>query len=152
MLIARCSTADLAAAQKLEDAGGRLMDTLVYFARALANGGAPDNTCNVAIRPLRKAKPMGAFDGCGDVQGLLRALPCGPAARSREVRRGLPVVAYRSCVDRDVAGEVMVADDGAIAGFATLRMNDPDEGEGVLFVSRRARRGPASIGASWWRV
>jgi GNAT superfamily N-acetyltransferase len=42
--------------------------------------------------------------------------------------------ARRSCLSRDVAGEVLIADiDGRVAGFATLKLNSPEEGEGVLF-------------------
>jgi GNAT superfamily N-acetyltransferase len=50
--------------------------------------------------------------------------------------------AFRSCVSRDVADEVLVADlAGSIVGFATLRLNGAEEGEGVLFgVAPRAQR------------
>ncbi len=42
--------------------------------------------------------------------------------------------AYRSCVSRDVADEVLVADlAGSIVGFASLRLNSEQEGEGILF-------------------
>jgi GNAT superfamily N-acetyltransferase len=53
-----------------------------------------------------------------------------------------PDWAFRSCVSPDVADEVLVAElDGSIVGFAALRINSPDEGEGLLYgVSSRARR------------
>jgi GNAT superfamily N-acetyltransferase len=42
--------------------------------------------------------------------------------------------AVRSCVSKDVANEVLIAErDGRVVGFATLRINSPQEGEGVLF-------------------
>ena len=48
--------------------------------------------------------------------------------------------ARRSCLSRDVAGEVLVADDGRLVGFGTLKLNDPSEGEGGLYaVAPRAR-------------
>jgi GNAT superfamily N-acetyltransferase len=50
--------------------------------------------------------------------------------------------AYRSCVSREVAQEVLIADDGASPlGFATLRRNSPEEGEGVLFGVAPAAQG-----------
>ena len=40
----------------------------------------------------------------------------------------------RSCTSKQVATEVLVAErDNRIIGFATLRLNTPEEGEGVLF-------------------
>jgi GNAT superfamily N-acetyltransferase len=42
--------------------------------------------------------------------------------------------AFRSCVSKDAADEVLVAElGGALAGFATLRLNTEEEGEGILF-------------------
>ena len=42
--------------------------------------------------------------------------------------------AVSSCVSRDFADEVLVAElNGRVVGFATLRINSPDESEGVLF-------------------
>jgi GNAT superfamily N-acetyltransferase len=52
--------------------------------------------------------------------------------------------ALRSCVSREAADEVLVADSsGRIVGFATLRMNNSEEAEGVLFcvASSAQRRG-----------
>ena len=50
--------------------------------------------------------------------------------------------AVRSCLSREVAGEVLVAElDGRVAGMATLRMNDSEEGEGVLFGVAPAAQG-----------
>jgi len=41
--------------------------------------------------------------------------------------------AFRSCVSRDVADEVLVAHvAGSIIGFFTLRLNSPEEGEAVV--------------------
>jgi len=134
MLIARCGTADLAAAQALEAAGGRLMDTLVYWSRKLDGSDLPGHSCKVTIRPVRpgdetevQAVARETFRG---YTGHYHADPRLDRTRCDEVYASW---AERSCVSRDVAGEVLVADDGRVAGFATLRMNDAEEGEGVLF-------------------
>jgi len=66
--------------------------------------------------------------------------------------------AERSVLLREVADVVLVAElDGAIVGFVTLRMNNPEEGEGLLFgVSPLAqRRGIARlliVGGMKWCV
>jgi GNAT superfamily N-acetyltransferase len=39
------------------------------------------------------------------------------------------------CINRDANTDVLIGEHpaGVVAGFATLRMNSPEEGEGVLF-------------------
>ena len=133
MLIARCRTEDITAAQALEDAGGRLMDTLVYWSRRLDGGDLPDHTCKVAIRPLRAGDEPEvravAKEAFRDYRGHYHADPRLDPALCDEVYASW---AQRSCMSRDVAGEVLVADDGHVAGFVTFRRNDSQEGEVVL--------------------
>jgi GNAT superfamily N-acetyltransferase len=158
LFIARCRTEELAVAQGLEEAGGRLMDTLVYYARVLVKGDLPENRCKIPIRPVRagedsavRAVARDAFQG---YSGHYHADPRLDRQKSDEAYQSW---AQRSCLSREVAGEVLVADDGQVAGFATLRMNDPDEGEGVLFaVAPRAQgsgvyRGFMVEGVRWCR-
>jgi GNAT superfamily N-acetyltransferase len=48
----------------------------------------------------------------------------------------------RSCTASDVADEVLVAEKGGeVLGFATLRLNSPAQGEGVLFAVVSAAQG-----------
>ena len=141
LLIARCRTGDLAAAQALETAGGRLMDTLVFYARALDQGALPESRCAVPVRPFAAGEDAAvqrvaaeAFQG---YRGHYHADPRLDSARCDEAYQSW---AQRSCLSREVAGEVLVADDGQVAGFATLRLNSAAEGEGVLFgVAARAQ-------------
>jgi len=55
LLIARCATEDMPTVHALEAAGCRLMDTLLYFRRSLAEGAppAPATGDRGAIRPAR---------------------------------------------------------------------------------------------------
>jgi GNAT superfamily N-acetyltransferase len=141
MLIARCSTDELSVAQRLEEAGARLMDTLVYYTRVLVKGDLPENTCKVPIRPVvaEDAEAVRRV-ATASFQGYYGHYHADPRLDRRRCDEAYESWAYRSCTSRDVAQEVLVADDGEIAGFATLRLNDPAEGEGVLFaVAPRAQ-------------
>jgi ribosomal protein S18 acetylase RimI-like enzyme len=140
-LIARCDAGDLTAAQAIEDAGGRLMDTLVYYTRVLVEGDLPGHNCKVPIRPLRQDDIAGVGAVASEAfKGYYGHYHADPRLDRVQCDEAYQSWAHRSCVSRDVAEEVLVADDGAIAGFATLRMNDPSEGEGVLFgVAPRAQ-------------
>lgn len=143
LYIARCRTSDLAAAQALEEAGGRLMDTLVYYTRALDRGDLPASSSKLTIRPLRAGEDEAvravATESFKGYTGHYHADPRLDPVKCDEAYQSW---AQRSCLHRGVAAEVLVADDGQVAGFATLRMNDPQEGEGVLFgVAPRAQGG-----------
>ena len=131
-LIARCPTSELATAQALEREGFELMDTLVYFSRRL---DADPPAESVAVREIEpgehgtvKAVASRAFAG---YFGHYHADP--------RLDRGDCDAVYvdwaeRSCQSREVADQVLVATlDASIAAFATLRFNDAQEGEGVLF-------------------
>jgi GNAT superfamily N-acetyltransferase len=141
MLIARCPSDEIGAAQELERAGGHLMDTLVRYERALGRDLALEHACGVPVRPFRPDDEASvrrvAEESFHDYAGHYHADPMLDRARVAEV---YPSWATRSCQSRAVAGQVLIADDGDVAGFATLRLNDPSEGEGVLFaVAPRAR-------------
>ncbi|NLX09310.1 MAG: GNAT family N-acetyltransferase [Chloroflexi bacterium] len=134
-LIARCPTSDLKAAQAMEQAGFLLMDTLIYYARDLHRSPIPPDSGQVPVRPLLPGdeeqvrqvarEAFSGYSGHYHADERLDRAQCDAVYTSW---------AERSAVSREVAGEVLIADlDGQVAGFATLRMNSPDEGEGVLF-------------------
>jgi GNAT superfamily N-acetyltransferase len=142
LLVARCSTAEPAAAHALEEHGARLMDTLLVLAHDLARPFPPPPP---AVRPLVR----NAGEAAG-VVALARAAFAGYAchyrADPRLDERACDEVhadwAARSCRDSSVAEEVLVlAHDGALDGFLALRRNGPAEGEGVLFAVATAARG-----------
>ena len=145
LLIARCMASELDAAQAMEREGFLLMDTLVYYARDLARVPIPPDTGKIPMRPVRpgeehtvKAVAAEAFLG---YFGHYHADERLDRAKCDEI---YPDWAFRSCVSRDVADEVLVAEDGpTIVGLATLRLNSAEEGEGVLFgiVPSAQRRG-----------
>jgi GNAT superfamily N-acetyltransferase len=145
LLIARCMASQLDAAQAMEREGFLLMDTLVYYARDLVRVPIPADIGEIPVRPARpgeehtvKAVAAEAFRG---YFGHYHADERLERAKCDEI---YPDWAFRSCVSRDVADEVLVAEeDASIVGLATLRLNSPEEGEGVLFgiVPPAQRRG-----------
>ncbi len=157
LLIARCRTDELAAAQALEAAGAKLMDTLVYYGRELGRAPLPSDPLLASIRPVQdsEAEAVSAI-----AREAFRGYSGHYHADPRLDRRACDEVyvswTHRSCQSREVASEVLVCElDGSVAAFATMRMNSPAEGEGVLFgVAPRAQgrgvyRGLIAKGLAW---
>ena len=111
------------------------MDTLVYYSFDLAKRAIPDDSSRVLVRkfvaedtPQIETVAAAAFAG---YYGHYHADPRLDRAKCDE---GYVSWAVRSCTSTQVATEVLVAErDNKIVGFATLRLNSSDEGEGVLF-------------------
>jgi ribosomal protein S18 acetylase RimI-like enzyme len=139
-LVVRCSAYDLSTVQAMEQQGFLLMDTLVYFSRSLT---VPIPSCETALRPVAddEAEIVSelAAEAFKDYGGHYYADHRLDRAKCDEVYSSW---AYRSCVSRQVADEVLVAEwEGTIAGFITLKFNDPQEGEVPLYgVSPRLQR------------
>ncbi len=133
--VARCDVGDFAAMEALENEGFRLKDTLVYYEAALEMTAIPEPRLAIPIRPVKPGE-------AGAVGALARAAFADYFSHYHadlrfdrsEVDDAFVDWARRSAMDKSVADEVFVADDGGmLAGFATLRFNDAEEGEGVLF-------------------
>lgn len=137
LLIARCATEDMSTVHALEAAGCRLMDTLLYFRRGLADETLPSPVLDdrVVIRPARlddapRVKEIAAevFSGYG---GHFHADPRLDRAACDAVYTSW---ARNSVLSRDVADEVLVAEMGGIvAGFLTLKFVTSQIGEGPLY-------------------
>jgi GNAT superfamily N-acetyltransferase len=135
LLIARTPVGEIHTAQAMEQEGFLLMDTLVYYARNLLKSPPPPDTRNVPVRPISTGEEddvrQVASRAFSDYFGHYHA---DSRLDHDKAGEGYTEWAMRSCVSREVADEVLVADmDGKIVGFATLRLNNPEEGEGVLF-------------------
>jgi len=135
LLVARCRTSDLEAAQGMESKGFLLMDTLLYYSFDLTKKEIPGDPCEVRVRRLLPGDEAeiprvasAAFKGyLGHYHSdrRLDSVQCDEAYRSW---------AERSCTTDKAADEVLVAElGGKVAGFATLRLNSPQEVEGLLF-------------------
>jgi GNAT superfamily N-acetyltransferase len=142
-LITRCSTQDLSIAQMLEQAGFFLTDTLVYHGRDLLKTPIPEDTGPIEIRCVQPGDELAlrtvAADSFRGYFGHYHADGRLAPAKCDEVYVDWAV---RSCLSRDVADEVLIADDGGtVVGFATLQLNSAEEGEGVLFGVAPAAQG-----------
>ncbi|MBI2421420.1 MAG: GNAT family N-acetyltransferase [Candidatus Hydrogenedentes bacterium] len=134
-LTARCPTSELKSAQDMEQAGFQLMDTLVYYSRKLDAVTIPEDTGQVLIRPVRSGDEDQVRSVASDsFKGYFGHYHADPRLNRKDCDDTYTSWAYRSCISRDVADEVLIADmNGDVAGFATLRLNSPEECEGVLF-------------------
>ena len=134
LVIARTASADLEAAQAFEEAGGRLMDALVYYELDLARK-APAATPSSGIRPARPEEARALADiGALSFQGYRGHYHADPRLERAACDAAYTSWVERSVLDRSVAEAVYTAEvDGRLAAFATLRRNSPEEGEGVLF-------------------
>jgi len=135
LLIARCSTADMKTVQELERRGFLLMDTLVYYEHHLhlKIAIAPHKAITIRTALPEEAEKVRAvaaesfkgYNGHYHADNRLAAKKCDEVYSSW---------AFNSCISKDFANEVLVAVlENRIVGFATLRVNALDEGEGVLF-------------------
>jgi GNAT superfamily N-acetyltransferase len=135
LLIARTLTSELPVAQAMERNGFNLMDTLVYYLRDLKKKPIPSMIGDVLIHAIRpgeeeKVKLVAAES----FRGYFGHYHADPRLDSTKCDETYVSWAVRSCLSHGVADEVLVADSqGNVIGFATLRLNSPEEGEGVLF-------------------
>ena len=143
LLIARCDSADLAAAQAMEQSGFQLMDTLVYCQRDLIRSPIPEEFGHITVRPLREGEvdavvdvAEASFNGYVSHYHADRRIPPDQATAT------YADWARRSCLDRTVAEAVLVGEAGGqVVGFLTLRMNSPREGEVLLSAVHRIAQG-----------
>lgn len=142
LLIARVPCDEIATAQALERSGAILCDTLLYYARTL-DGELPQPSGRAPIRP---ARPEDA-EAVRDIARAAFAGYCGhyhadPRLDRQACDDTYADWAYNSCTNPHVADAVLLAElGGRVAGFATLRRNSDEEGEGLLFgVHPDARR------------
>ena len=134
LLIARCPATEIRTAQVLEQQGFLLMDTLVYYVRDLAARPVPMDTGSVPVRAFRSGEEAGvravAREAFRGYAGHYHADPRLDPAKCDEAYLSW---AERSCISPGVADAVLVAvSEDTIEGFLTLRLNSPDEVEGIL--------------------
>ena len=157
-IIARCAATHFATVHALERSGFLLMDTLVYWQRDLRETPLPEAGGEAAIRPARP-------DEAAQVAALARDAFRGYFGHyhaDARLDRAAADETYASWAERSVRGEAadaaLVAEwGGALAGLITLRMNDADEGEGILFavspgMQRRGISRALMAGALAWCV
>lgn len=140
LLVARCSTDDIELAQELETLGFRLMDTLLFFERGVAEDLSSDDGIAVRSATSRDIEAVAAIatEAFGDYSGHYQA--------DRRIPRDLADSGYvdwaiRSCRSRQAAEEVLVAErEGGVAGFVAVRRIS-DAADVALLATAAAARG-----------
>jgi GNAT superfamily N-acetyltransferase len=134
LLIARCPATEIRTVQLLEAQGFVLMDTLVYFVRDLAGRPIPLDTGSVTVRAYRPGEEAGVRAVAREAfRGYAGHYHADPRLEPAKCDEAYVSWAERSCVSPGVADAVLVAvSEDTIEGFLTLRLNNPDEVEGVL--------------------
>ncbi len=145
MLIARTPSQAIRFVQQLEALGFQLMDTLVYYRRDLTRTPIPEPQDAALIRPVRSGEEAAVRAIAAQAfQGYYGHYHADPRLDQAACDAAYVSWAERSCLDRSVADEVLVAElDGQLVGFATLRRNTSTQGECPLIgvVPSAQRRG-----------
>ena len=134
LLISRCLTSDLEAAQTMEREGFLLTDTLVYYQRDFERKAVLEEAGSVPVRPIRP----GEEEAVGRIAAECFSGYLGHYHADRRLDRAKCDKTYvdwavRCCLHREVAEQVVLAEVGReILGFAALRLNGPKEGEAFL--------------------
>lgn len=138
LLITRCSTLRLDVVQQLELSGHQLMDTLLYYAFDFTKRSIPEDIVKLTIR-FATAGDAAAIEPVArdSFKGYFGHYHADPRLEYAESNEGYVSWAVNSVVQSTPAEgpqPVLVAEhEGTLAGFATLRENSAEEGEGVLF-------------------
>lgn len=132
LLIARCATTDTSAAQEMENQGFLLMDTLVYYKADLIKRPLPPRSTTIPVRALQPGDESQVQDvAAAAFKGYFGHYHADPRLDRRKCDEAYQSWALRSC--KGAADEVLVAEQNdEVLGFATLRLNSAEEGEGVL--------------------
>lgn len=135
LLIARCASSDLSLVQEMESQGFQLMDTLVYYAFYLLGKRIPDDRSGYVVRPIRaEDKEAVRMVAAAAFRGYMGHYHADPRLDRRRCDETYASWAERSVSLKTAADVVFVAEHaGNVAGFATLRLNSADEGEGLLY-------------------
>jgi len=143
LLIVRCGAEGLSAVQEMERRGFLLMDTVIRFSFDLRKKPIPARSSEILVREFRQGEDQvirkiaaAAYKGYG---GHYHADSMLDRDKCDEVYSDW---AYRCCISHDPSSCVLVAElSGKAAGFGSMRVNDQQEGEGLLFAVAPACQG-----------
>ncbi|MGD0237573.1 MAG: GNAT family N-acetyltransferase [Syntrophorhabdales bacterium] len=143
LLIARCLVSDLEVAQALEHEGFSLMDTLLYYTANVLENPLPQVNAALPVRPLRNGEEEAVREVAREAfHGYLGHYHADQRLDPVKCDEAYASWVFNCCSSNNFADQVLVAEvDHRVAGFCSLRLNGPDEGEGLLFgVSPWARK------------
>lgn len=134
LLISRCNGELLNIVHLLEKNGFLLMDTLIYFTFDLKKKNIPTDPGNVVVRKIRTGEELLVKEAAAlSFKGYFGHYHADNRLEQSKSDEIYIDWAYRSAI-KEAADEVLVAEiNDQIVGFATLKLNSKEEGEGVLF-------------------
>ena len=134
LLIARTLTSDLPVAQAMEREGFNLMDTLVYYACDLKKIPIASSTGDVLLRDIMPGEEEKVRIVAAEAfHGYFGHYHADPRLDRTKCDETYASWAVRSCLSHEVADQVLVAElEKDIVGFISLRLNNPEEEEGML--------------------
>lgn len=157
--IVRCSTRALAIVQQLESKGFFLTDTLVYHKRNLMTKPIPENSGKIHIRPFRPGEEDAvASIAAGSFKGYFGHYHADPRLDRAKCDEAYVDWAVRACLSKQVAEEVLIAEQGGKAvAFAAMKLLGQETAEGVLFGVAPAAQGQGiytalHIRAMYWSL
>ena len=135
LLIARCGTREISLVQQMESHGFQLMDTLVYYSFDLSKKDIPSGFDGFPVRSMRRDdKDRVRTLAAAAFRGYIGHYHADQRLDRQKCDETYASWAERSVTLQEAADEVLIAEDGSnLAGFATLRLNSPAEGEGLLY-------------------
>jgi len=143
LLIARCQADQLDIVHEMERTGFILTDTLLYYVRNLKNRPLPQLDPSIVIRAIA----IGESDQVQDIaeeafSNYISHYHADKRLDRKHCDDTYKDWARKACNNRDDVHEVLVAlRENKILAFATLRMNDHQQGEGVLVGVRPSVQG-----------
>ncbi len=133
-LIARCDADNMKAVQAMEANGFFLTDTLLYYQCNLRDTRPLSISSGIVVRPMYSGEEeMVKMVATESFRGYVGHYHADPRLDREKCDETYASWAYRSCTLGEVADQVLIAErDGSLAGFITLKMNTPEEGQMVL--------------------
>ena len=134
LLIARCDANDLKTVQAMESNGFFLTDTLLYYQCDILTTPEPHTHPHIHIAPVRPGEEdLVKKLAVESFHGYVGHYHADPRLEKRKCDEAYASWAYSSCIRKDIADEVLVAEqDGSLKGFVVLKLYTPEEGQLVL--------------------
>lgn len=135
LMMARCDTANSGCIHDLERAGFLLMDTFVRYAFPVEKRKIPDGGGKAPIRPFNPHdEPAIEAVARRSFQGYAGHFHNDPRLPREKCDALYSEWAANSCRDRNLADDILVADEGGkILGFTTLKKIAQGTAEAILF-------------------
>jgi GNAT superfamily N-acetyltransferase len=141
--VVRVPTSSLAVVHEMERRSYFLTDTLLYLDRDLTKGDLPELTGKTVVRPIKDGEAGRVKEvSASAFAGYFGHYHADPKFSKDDCDDIYADWAYRGCLDRRVADQVLVAEiDGDLVGFCLIKVLDDQVGDGTLYGVHPGYRG-----------